>query len=90
MVLDWEYLESRSEESLLREARWWRWRKLRVVVDFTSGTNLSEARFAHMSPQLPLTSRSLYIYISLCVSTCPDGAHSFSFSMFGSCKRRTL
>ena len=40
VVLDWEYLESRSEESLQREARWWRWRKLRVVVDFTSGTTV--------------------------------------------------
>jgi hypothetical protein len=37
VVIDWEYLEARSEESLVREARWWRWQKLAVVVDFTSG-----------------------------------------------------
>ena len=40
VVLDWQYLEARSEETLLREARWWAWQKLRVVVDFTSGNTV--------------------------------------------------
>ena len=40
VVVDWEYLEARGEEALLREARWWSWQKLRVVVDFTSGTTI--------------------------------------------------
>jgi len=40
VVLDWRYIESRSEESLVREARWWEWQKLTIVVDFTSGTTV--------------------------------------------------
>jgi hypothetical protein len=40
IVLDWGYLEARSEEALQREARWWGWQKLQVVVDFTSGTTI--------------------------------------------------
>eukprot|EP01047_Picozoa_sp_COSAG01_P039967 COSAG01_NODE_3332_length_6235_cov_3.027678_5_plen_352_part_00 len=40
VVLDWAYLEARSEEALLREARWWAWQKLQVVVDFTSGNTI--------------------------------------------------
>jgi hypothetical protein len=40
VVLDWAYLGERSEESLQREARWWKWQKMQVVVDFTSGTTI--------------------------------------------------
>jgi len=40
VLVDWEYIESRSPAALDRESAAWRIRNLSVVVDFSSGTTL--------------------------------------------------
>ena len=51
-VIDWRYLESRSEEEVKREAGWLRRQGVKILVDFSSGINLfPDLRLIHNDPE---------------------------------------